>query len=243
MNKIKITILSVIVFLLIFLNTTAFGQQTEISSTKHFSVGITFSPDYCFRTLNIDQAGQWVVDLRDSLEQAKFGFTTGLSFRFELSKKINIESGLKFSDKGEQMKDIELIFLEPEPNDPVKSTLIYHYQYLDIPIKVNYFIFNKKPKIFISAGVSTNIFLNNRITSILEYADGSTERNNSANISQLDKVNIAGLCGLGIDFDISRKFNIRYEQIFRHSLTPIINVPLKQYSYSIGANIGLFYKL
>ena len=219
-----------------------FSQEIDTTKTKRIAIGLTFSPDYCYRTLKPNETTKWIADFRDSIEIPKFGFTTGLCLLYQLNKRITLETGLQFSSKGEKTKQAPLIFAQPEPGNPIKNTFIYKYNYLDIPYKVNYFILTKRLKFFISGGVSTNLFLFRNTTSIVEYIDGQTKTYNSKG-GGLSRINIAVLAGLGINYELNNKLTIRIEPTYRRSITSIVNAPIKGYSYSTGVNTGLFLKL
>ena len=231
---------------LTFFPLTIFCQSTDTTKTKRIAIGLTFSPDYCYRKLSPDATSQWIADSRDNLEIPKFGFTTGLSLLFQLNKRLTFETGLQYSNKGEKTKSYSLTWNtpsgQPDPALPTKNTFIYHYNYLDIPVKVNYNILTKRLKFFVSGGISTNVFLFQKTTSILEYSDGRTETNNSTG-SGLSRINFAVLAGLGINYDLTSRLTFRIEPTYRRSITSIINAPIKGYLYSAGINTGIYFKL
>ncbi len=219
----------------------SFGQTSDVISTGEYSWGLTFSPDYCYRTLNSESSGQWIADLRDSTEIPKFGFTTGLSLLFRPWNRISFETGIQYSDKGEKTIILELNPLEPDPALPTNQVRFnHHYYYLDIPLKINYTVLKGKVKIFVSAGFSTNIYLYQQTK--LSFV-GSDETNLSTSSGDFSRFNVALLIGGGIDYDIGKRLIFRLEPIYRRSVTPVVDAPIKQYQYSIGANFGLYYKL
>jgi hypothetical protein len=229
-------------FLILF-PLTILSQSIDITTkSKKIAIGFTFSPDYCYRTLKPDTSSQWIAQSRDSLEIPKFGFTTGLSMLYQLNKRFSLETGLQFSDKGEKLKEVTLIWGQPDPSLPIKSTFIYHYNYLDIPIKVNYNISTSRLKFFVSGGLSTNLFLFQKTTSRLEYIDGNTMTNNSIS-NGLSRVNLAIVAGFGINYDLTNRLTFRIEPTYRRSLYSIIDAPVKGYLYSLGMNTGLYLKL
>jgi len=61
---------------LISISFSGFTQSYKYLSKKRFSVGVSFSPDYTYRTLksNVDNNG--FIDMRNETETARFGFTT-----------------------------------------------------------------------------------------------------------------------------------------------------------------------
>jgi len=56
-------------------------------------------------------------------------------------------------------------------------------------------------------------------------------------------VNFAVLAGIGMDYDFKSKIKFRIEPIYRRSINTIINAPIKGYLYSVGLNIGVYYKI
>lgn len=207
------------------------------------ALGLIFSPDYCYRTLKPNSSGNWIADYRDTLEIPKYGYTIGIIMLFKLNNRINLEIGLQFSNKGEKTKQWDLHPFQPDPAIPKKIKFTYSYLYLDIPIKINYNLMNKRFKVFISPGISTNIFIAYNSTSFLEYEDGNTGKISSTSFSGFTRVNIAILAGLGLDYGLTKNLNFRLEPIYRQSITSIIDAPIKAYLYSFGINTGIYYKL
>ncbi len=236
-----------LVFILVFIiQSASFSQTNEQTSPNRLTLGLNFSPDYCYRTLVANNSEQQYSDVitnyRDSVESPKFGYTAGITLLYKFNKRFSFETGLKFSDKGERIKKHE-IPVAPRWGFPTKAAYVYHYQYIDVPLKANFYIVNKKLKVFASFGFSVNIFLRDRVTSYYEYSDGSTKKNKENGNYDFLLLNPAAMGGLGVDYNITEKINFRFEPIYRRSISPIIDAPIKGYLYSYGANFGMFYKL
>jgi len=226
---------------------TAFCQNKDSIGTKKISIGLTFSPDYCYRTLKPDASVKWVASGRDTLEIPKFGYTTGLNFALHINKRIALEAGFLFSDKGEKTKKYSLIWItpsgQPDPTLPTKNTFIYHYIYLDIPIKADYYILTNRTKFYITAGVSPNIFITQKTTSILEYSDGNSNTTTSSRRNGFDKINLTVIAGFGFAYDLTKRIYFKLEPIYRRSISTIIDAPIKGYLYSAGLNAGVYVKI
>lgn len=229
---------------------TTFCQSKDTINKKKIEIGLIFSPDYCYRSLQPDPSTQWsegIASRRDSFEIPKFGYTTGAGVLFSLTNKITLETGLLFSDKGEKTKYHHLTTGSPDPLLGEKIRFVYHYLYLDVPVKANYFVLMGKVKLFLSAGISANIFLTQKTSSIIEYSDGSTARNNSTGFINdfYSKVNLAAIAGVGINYGLTSRLNLRIEPVYRRSITSITASPssIKGYLYSIGINTGIYYRL
>jgi len=95
----------ILTFLILFPLIT-FCQNKDTLKTKRIAIGIVFSPDYSYRTLKPNSSSNWIAEFRNSLEIPKFGFTTGLNFLLQLNKRLTLEAGLQFSNKGEKRMDV-----------------------------------------------------------------------------------------------------------------------------------------
>jgi len=231
-----------LIFSLTFLPLISFCQNSDTPNAKKIAIVLTFSPDYCYRTLKSDASSKWIADSRDTFEIPKFGYTAGLNLALNISKRITIETGLLYSDKGEKTKKYDLIWGQPNPDLPIKNTFIYHYIYLDIPIKINYYLFTQRAKLFITAGISPNIFITQKTTSILEYSDGHTKTNSSTADNGFSKIDLTFIAGFGVSYDLTNRITLKIEPTFRRSIIPISTAPVKEYLYSMGLNTGIYFK-
>src|SRR5260221_9733026 len=162
-----------LVLLLTFIPLITLCQTSDTARAKRISIGIVFSPDYCYRTLKPDNSeiSKSIVNYRDSLEIPNYGFTTGLSALFQLNKNFALETGLQYSDKGEKTKSYTEFFYSFAGGGPdsAKASSVYHYDYLDVPLKANYYFFKKRLKMFLSGGLSANFYLAERVFTTIEY--------------------------------------------------------------------------
>ena len=108
---------------LAFLPNVIFCQTVEVSKSNKLLVGLCFSPDYCYRKLvtNNSSSYAFLKESRDSMEIPKFGFTTGLSFLYKINKRISIELGLQFSNKGEKTKTYTINSQPTDPDVPTEA--------------------------------------------------------------------------------------------------------------------------
>jgi hypothetical protein len=238
----KITILLLLLLPFRMYCSTADSTTTDSVKIKKYALGITYSPDLCYRNLNSAAEHKWISDIRDTLETGKMGHTTGVNLTININKKISLSTGILFSDKGAKTKRYTFENTG-NLNAPAFNTITFHYYYIDIPLKVNYYLHDKKCKFYITGGMSTNIFISQKNTSKIEYYNKDSEKITSTN-KQPDfaKINFAVIAGLGIDCPITPKYYFKLEPQFRYSINSIIKAPIKEYLYSAGLNIGIYYK-
>lgn len=228
--------------LTLLISTLAWGQSTDSAKLKRLKVGIVYSPDYCYRLLNYHSSNKWVEDLRNDEETGTFGYTTGLGIKIDCTNKIILETGLFYSIKGEQTKNTNLVWVTPNPDFPIKTKTQYQYKYIDIPVKVNYLLGGKKFKIFVSVGVSANVFSEKKTTVISEFTNGhKTSEYSVIDLGYL-KFNIAAIIGLAIKYDLTNRIFISAEPVYRQFINSIaVDKKSKEYPYSIGATVGVYY--
>lgn len=212
--------------LLFFLPITLFSQESVSPKFKKFELGYSYSADYSYRNIKSNETNRDIINLYDTIESAKYGYTTGINGTYFKSNKLSFSLGCLLSDKGEKSE----LF--------INSTIIKlknHYYYLDIPIKANYYFLKENNKFYVTAGISSNIFLFSTISNF------SNEKAGKNNIN-LNTVNFAALGGVGFDFSLSDSWHFKSELLYRHSLQPIMDSPIKRSLFSIGLNFGFSYR-
>ena len=242
-------------FTLILLSMFVLAQSEKNISTKKLYVGVSFSPDYSYRRLYLSDDDYSFVDLRNKAESPRFGFTTGIVISYQISNRFVLESGILFSDKGDKYEvviddfisfdDFGNIITGRDINDPLipeKHTSKYHYYFLGIPLKMNYYFLKKNVDLFISAGVSADYFINYKTKTKLEFKDRIEKNSKTHDSTDFNKVNIIGLVGFGIDYKVTNRIKFQFEPVLRYSFTPLVNAPLKEYLYSFGADFTVFFQ-
>ncbi len=224
-----------------------FSQTQRFNSAKRFSFGFSFSPDYTFRTLKSDVDDIGFIDMRNEMESARFGFTTGLTVKYRLSERWILESGLQYADRGDKMETEDADYVFPENGDdpfvPDKTKTINHYYFLGIPLKANFYVVNKRTKVFLSAGISTDFFSGSKTKQIYTYNGKDEVSTFSEEGVDFNTVNFVGLAGLGVDYRINEKLELRFEPIVRYSFSSLTTYSdLKTYLYSAGINFAIYFQ-
>lgn len=242
--------LSVIPFIFFVLLSFSVKSQTQEPNPKKFSFGVNFSPDYSYRSLHSNNPdNDFVMNQLNDWEVPAFGFTTGLSVRYLANEKFEFESGIQFSDKTYNFDVNNDDYITPndglnQPDDPAipdRSVTRNHFYYLGVPVKLNYYFLQKRIRMYVSAGVSTDFFLDDKSKSFMKFSDGTEIRETFENDYDYNKISLTGLAGFGAETKLSQRFGIRVEPVFRYSFTPLVAAPMKGYLYSAGLNFVLYY--
>lgn len=246
-STIQKTIKQIFTWTIFLFSFSTYGQDTISIKERGFIIGVNFSPDYCYRTLTkqIDTLSNtsWkqIKHLHDSIEKAKFGYTFGINFGYQINKRICLETGLQYSNKGYKTIPINSF------DSFGKMTNIINYYYLDVPIKINYFFLKKRLQLLVSAGTTLNLFLYSSIKTITEPETATSFKEKSySSANNNNKFNFSPIFSAGIKYKIRNRMNLRVEPTFRYGIFDIRNDKSFYSSihlWSIGLNIGCYIEL
>ena len=229
----------IIIMLMLFWKNSGWAQG---SNSSKFRLGISYSPYSCYRQLNYEDGNHWLNDILNNTEISKYGFSAGLAVQYQVTRKIRIESGIQYSDLGYKTIKIPLRWTITNQAYPVNSYTVFHYQFVGIPLIVDYCIPVNKITYFFSGGFSGTVFLNKRTTLISEYEDGHHSTTSSSKDIGYAKFNLAAVIGFGASYDLSKKLMFQLQPIFIQSLNSIVvDNNAKVNLFAIGVNFGLLY--
>lgn len=165
-----------------------------------------------------------------------------------MNKKFEHESGLQYSDKTFKLSvtkdDFEIpdngLYQLDDPAIPERLTTNYHYYFLGVPLKLNYYFLQKRIRLYLTAGVSTDFFLDTRSKTTSIYKDRTETIEHNGNGGDYNKINLTGLAGFGTETTLFQKIGIRVEPIFRYSFIQINDFMGKENLYSAGLNVVLY---
>jgi hypothetical protein len=244
-----------ILFILQLLSIGAFGQETTVK-TKRWAVGITLSPDYCYRTLGATGNGSlWesVLNGYNNLEIPKFGYTAGLNVMYTLNKHFSIDAGVQYSNKGYAYDLSTLVFgdmIDPRFGftytvpSMVADHWFYNFNFLEIPLRLVYLKGEKKTQLTASIGITPSIFLNanERIVNS-ETGTGQTITETIDLGNNYTKVSWSPTISAGVQYNANDRLCIRAEPMYRYGLTSIHEGSIKRYLWNIGLALSCYYKL
>jgi hypothetical protein len=235
------------------------SQNADSTKRSKFAFGITASSDYCAGFPYTEPTPYGTTIYYNYTTKAKFGFSSGLNFQYNFCKRIGAELSILYSTKGEKVDVPTSIWITPNgvidpsiPNSIYQNGLYYSpkhnstytYQFLEVPLKFNFYILNKRFKLFPSIGASANLFIGKKTQTTYFYNDGSTqtETSHEFNSNYIPKMNVALIASIGCSYDLSKRLFIKLEPNFRSFIIPINELPVSSYLYSFGCNAGLYYR-
>jgi opacity protein-like surface antigen len=235
-----------------FFSCVILAQQPEIKKPKKWAVGLSYSPDFCYR-VSYEKSSASALSNID--EKGKLGYTAGANVLYQLLDKVGIEFGVLYSTKGQRnlvpansWRGTAVYYDPSLPNyNQVGSSsadrkMNYSYQYLEIPLKINVHLINSRLKVYPSIGCSANIFMGKKTTTTFMFEDGHKEKKVSREYERknIPSSEFALLLGVGVSYDLNQKLFLKLEPSFRTFIRPLVDSPISGTLYSIGANAGVY---
>jgi len=207
-------------------------------------IGVSFSPDYNYRTLEGNSSSaDVVVDGRNGSEIAKFGYTTGLNVLFNFSELFGFETGIQFSNKGYKTRNQDMVFDPPIEDKNGKLHVVYSYQYIGIPLKARFSLGKGKLRFTSSIGLTANFLVDAKTTRHLDYPDGEKEKTASSFKSDCNTIDISPFVSAGINYRLNKKFHLFAEPTFRYGVIKMVDAPITGHLWNAGLNLGFYYAL
>ena len=222
-----------------FLAFTGFSQSEFATTTpKRFSYGLYFSPNLNYRTLTSNATNNLVKATRDQEEIADFGFRAGMTFDYRISKKIDLSSGLIFSNRTFRTRSKRLVWSKSNASEAFISQL---YSYVDIPLKVRYNISpDQKLNWFVSGGANL-AFLPAHVQRNHTNTSGTWKVSRDRLNTMLSFLFLAEI-EAGVAYRLTPAFTLRSSLYFQHALTSTNpNFNTREFLYSGGFSVGLIF--
>lgn len=245
-----------LIFAIVLCSGTSLVAQDTIPDTEpgyrpagRFYTGGFISPDLSYSIIPRNNSGLPAIkNYQSDYDVSKFSVTVGLEGMYQINQNLALTLGVQYSGKGGKTKEIEYGPSAIE-SDPVSMYYVYDYRYIDVPLRLDVYFTRRKVSPFITAGVSTNFFVNQRTGVFgIDKNDNAVEMSSSST-SGFSAVTPQLQVGAGID--IALKYSrIRIFPIYRLALTDTRLSETYAYStgtvngklYSIGLGINCFFR-
>jgi len=221
-----------------------FAQRTlnevQAGTFKRFEIGISASPEICYRTLLNNDGSQnstSIINYRNENETVKMGYTVGLHLGYNFNEQFCFQTGIQYANRGFSTKKIDIAGSLIDPVVPESFKYNYNYHYLEIPTKVNFSFGTNRMRLTSSAGVSTAFLIKQSRTYIANFKD-STTRQDITSIDTYNRFNLFATISAGLEMHISPIMRIKVEPTFRYGLLKITDTPVSGHWYSGGLNVS-----
>jgi hypothetical protein len=246
------------------LNTIALNEARAYAQASNIPSGNTgnISPDSKpSGSVNISQPKNAI--------KSGIGINSGFAFGYKISKKLHVESGIKYLRGNSTLQSNTYAFQQngyintflgdyllqnagntglKVANSPINTVVAdasqfnNRYEYLMIPLQLGYEIsLTKKLGINLLAGVSTDLFLQNTIANDNSFVQEKSIINSANNVYK--PLNFSGLGGIRANYLISKHWQAILGSSFQQSLSSGINSSDLQMKLRLfGVNYGVNYR-
>lgn len=236
----RISILAVLLFF------TSQLQALILTGENPWSVGINFSPNFCYRTIRSNSKDPFMESWINSLNNYEVngsGFNTGIQVSYKIRNAIAVESGLSYANYSYQNRPFPVATVNYPDFRSTTARYFYHFTYFEIPLRIVYIGNAPKNSFTFSAGIINQFGLDQYTFERIESGNKIVEDNKFYG-DKINSYNIASTISFGYLFRKSKKVSYHIEPTFRHQLLNYNEgSDLKKYLISLGFQFGVYYRL
>lgn len=241
----KSRVLRISIFAILLFCTTQL-QAFSLAEENPWSVGINFSPNFCYRTIHSNSKDpfmeSWINSLND-YEVNGSGFNTGIQISYKIRNAIAVESGLSYAHYSYQNRPFPVATMKYPDFRSTTAQYFYHFTYFEIPLRIEYTGKAPKNSFTFSAGIINQFGLDQYTFERIESHNKLVEDNKFYG-NKINSYNVATTISFGYLFRKSKKISYHIEPTFRHQLLNYNEgSDLKKHLISLGIQIGAYYKL
>lgn len=239
-----------VIALSILASSSLMSQDTEVAS--RYTVGAYFSPEavnlYMPNSSQNESHGS-IDHWRNSRAIPKFGYSTGLSIAYDLNDKFSLETGLQISEKGYHTKKEDLGFGGGISYpyfiglSPTELSLEYRFQYIGIPVNLNYTAGSGKWKFISSIGITAEYLVEASRTTLLYHYKEESFKTKEENDKDYRDFSLSPSISVGVDYQINPRISLRAMPTLRVGVIPVLETENPNYLYNAGLQIGWYITL
>ena len=233
-----------------------FGKfdEEEKGEEGRWAVGGVFSPDFALNqyppldefmtedaALGVDS---YLASARNLNSQPSRAFSSGVNFAYAVSKKVEVQSGVTFSNRTSTDGNGS-IFLRSNNSAAVTAgerldySASYSNTFLEVPVAMRYRLRpEKKLDVYLTSGVSTQLHVINRSSvESASFAEGMVQAQSSR--TPLTPYQLNGLVGAGVEYKMNDQLSLALEPVIRKAVVqrgPVIGNPNLSVSVRTGMN-------
>lgn len=218
-----------------------YAQEQSINYKKS-SIGLMLYTNYSYRAVQSSIEDNLLKEIRDNTEKAHLGKAISFNYGRKLSTKFKLDVALKYAFKSYQTKYETLNWVTGDSGFPNKSKTIFQFTFVDIPVRLKYYFFNKKVKLYATAGASINFFFEKKQSVISMYSNGNKSIESSTGYTGTNFLSYTVIEGVGLQYPLSKRINLNLELLGNQGITTLIRDKiLKEYLYDYGVSVGIYY--
>ncbi|MDC7996748.1 hypothetical protein [Gilvibacter sediminis] len=124
--------------------------------------------------------------------------------------------------------------LDIPPIDAFEGFLNQQFEYWEVPLELSYAVVNNRFKVNVFGGFSTLFLQDNSITAVSGQRETTL-----GSVGNLNSLSFTTNVGMGLQYDISKRFAINVEPVFKYQLNPYSDSSIGSQPYYMGVYSGL----
>ena len=230
-------------FFLLF-TASAFASDTTAVTQKRFAIGISFSPDYCFRRLVLNYPTENAASAfryREATEIPMLGYSCSIGLSYSWKYDLQASAGLGFSQKGFQTRD--LLIIDTDGNVIGLGKYRNNFDYIQLPVKICWTKGKKKLKFIAEAGITPSYLLYERSNLKIDYFDGRSDVVRS-DVNYINRTfGWFGEIAAGAELKTGSASVIRIEPYYSYAFAPTISTFMTEYLRNSGLKLSCHFRL
>lgn len=206
--------------------------------------------DYSFRTIRYAGddpfVGTALTSYRKIDEKPKFTYRAGFNYNHRFFRNLWLKTGVRYASVGYYLKKDEQLIWESEivsgvydPTLPHRLTFSQYFQFIEVPLGARLEIPAGKWSFFVEGGAGFNFYLNTR--SVIKL-DNDT-KTSTVQTSHINRVSTALYGSVGVQYQVSNRYSIFAQPIFRYHLTRLTYDLVTEHLYNTGLEAGIRLRL
>lgn len=174
------------------------------------------------------------------------GSSIGINWTNRIKHKFRFDIGMQFSNNSAKMVNLTFVNIDANIQSNLYSyTFSYDNSFLDIPIKFNYFLVQKKKiNLYLIAGIYPTIFRHS-VGKVIENKNTEGSElvlSNEIKSEKMIEASLFSTVGIGFEHKINQKFSLSFQAEMRNHF---LNMNESYYDIRtrINGNLGIRYNL
>ena len=212
-----------------------FSVKSQYSYPKYewYYIGAIGGPDFYQNEINY-----FGIETNHELFQES-NYSFGFLFGYCHSYLLEFRGALKYSDQSFRI-EYDYGNLTPDPDNPFEDNVVWNVSYLQIPLYINLNIMHSERfKLFISGGISPEIFINSKET--VTYDNGITNESvNNLISSNFNRLHLGAGGSIGFRVGLSEYIGLEFEPYYKYYFNQINPDFMSSKSSAFGVSTGLY---
>jgi len=212
------------------------AQENSTNSERRWGIVAQASPNFCNKVLTPDQLSIYEESLNQKVNP-KMGYHISIGAIYEFNPHFQLQADLRFSSLG--VRTISEPCTNPEIGTSSMCQSYYNFNYIDMPISVNYILGTNKLRYVFSAYFSGGLLVRYTLVDHVEPPTGDRYKKIEAESKKTEWSPFAGV-RIGVTYQLNNNWSLLALPEYRIGLHPDF---YSSHLMSFGLNVGIIRRL